>query len=261
MVAQQVAEKDEEIVVVDEVLLALIARVLLAQADEVVQVVVELRVAVLHHLGDRLRAVHRHAQDLQDRALARKAAVLLVEAGARAQQVHDVFRVAAVEDREVRLETEAPRGPAEHEVREGVERAARDLLAARADERRRAPEHLLRGLAREREEQDVPGIHPRLDEPGDAVHERPRLPAARAGDDEDGPVERRRGLELRRVQLARVVDPVARRGALLGPPAKRVGFHREGGARMVPRGVQASKEAARVPRPCIDWSAGATYAE
>jgi hypothetical protein len=137
MVAQEVAEEHEEIVVIDEVLLALVAGVLLADPDEVVEVVVQLRVAVLHHLGDRLRPVHRHAQDLDDRALPRESAVLLVEARPRAEEVHDVLRVAAVEDREVRLQAEPPRRPAEDDVRERVERASRNLLAARPDEPRR----------------------------------------------------------------------------------------------------------------------------
>src|SRR5262249_5811084 len=165
-------------------------------------------------------------------ALPRESPVLLVEPRARAEEVHDVLRVAAIEDREVRLQPEPSRRPAEDDVRERVERTARDLLAAGPDQRGRAPEHLLSGLPGEREEEDLARVHPRLDEARDAVDERARLPAPGARDDEHGPVEGRRGLELRRVQLAGVVDAVARRGALVGTPAKRVGFHREAVWRM-----------------------------
>ena len=65
-----------------------------------------------------------------------------------------------------------------------------DLGAAAADEPRGAAQHLLRRLAREREEQDRARRHARFDETRDPVDERTGLAAAGAGDDEDGPLER-----------------------------------------------------------------------
>src|SRR5213593_2248850 len=119
----------------------------------------EVGVALLHDLGDGPGAIHGHAQDLEDRALARKAAILPVEARPRAEQVDDILRVAAVEDREARLQSDVPGRAPEDRVREGVEGPARDLLAARADERGSAAEHLLGRLAREGQEEDVTRIH------------------------------------------------------------------------------------------------------
>src|SRR5439155_26763765 len=45
IVPDEVPQEHEQVVVVDQVLLPLVARVLLAQADEVVEVIVEMRVA------------------------------------------------------------------------------------------------------------------------------------------------------------------------------------------------------------------------
>ena len=160
VVADEIAEEHEEVVVVDEVAITLVTPVPLLEAYEVLQVLVEVRVAILEQCGHRGAPVHRHAEDLDDRVLAREAAFFAVESRPAAQQVHHVLGVAAVEDGEARLHAEPPRGAAEDDVGEGVERAARHLLATRADQRRSPPQHLFRRLAGEREEQDLP----RLDE-------------------------------------------------------------------------------------------------
>ncbi len=104
----------------------------------------------------------------------------------------------------------------------------------RADQRRRPPQHLLGRLPRERQQQDAPRRHAGLDQPRDAVHQRPRLAAAGAGDDEHRAVERGRRVVLRFVQLARIVDLVSTRRARLRRLAQRVGFHR-GSAECSPR--------------------------
>src|SRR5204863_354165 len=83
--------------------------------------------------------VHGHAQELEDRAFPRESALLLVEPGAAPEQVHDVLGVAAVEDREAGRQPDRAAVTAEHRVREGVERAAGDVLARRADENGAAP--------------------------------------------------------------------------------------------------------------------------
>jgi hypothetical protein len=152
-------------------------------------------------------------------------AVLAVEPGAAAQQVDHVLGVAAVEDREAGLETQGPPGAPEDGVGKGVERPARDAVAAAAHERRRARQHLLRRLAREREQEDLRRRHARLDQARDAVDERPRLAAPRTRDHQHGPVEHGGGLVLRGVQLAGIVDAEAGRGLGVGTRAQRVGIH------------------------------------
>jgi hypothetical protein len=76
---------------------------------------------------------------------------------------------------------------AQRQVRERMERAARDLRAAAADEPARTAEHLLGGLAREREQENGAWRNARLDEPGDAIDERPRLPLPAPATTSTGP--------------------------------------------------------------------------
>ena len=256
LVAQQVAQEDEEVVVVDQVLLALVARVLEAEALQVLEVLREVEVALRDDVVERLRAVDGHAQDLEDRALAREAAVLPVEPRPAAQQVHHVLGVAAVEDGEVGLEPDVPRRAPEHHVGEGVERPARDALAAGTPQRRGAPEHLLGRPAREGEEEDLPRVDARLDQARDPVDERARLAAASAGDHQHRALQGGRGLVLCPVQLARVVDAVAVVGPGVRPRAKRVRLHRAScGARTVPCGVGGGKKGTACGRAPSEYSA------
>ncbi len=219
-VGERVAQLHEEIVVVDELAARLELDVAPMQRDDRIELLVEMRVLVGDEIDDRRLLVDRHAEELGERLLTRKALLLAVETGLGAQQIDDVLAVAAVEDREPGVEADRAAVPPQCQVRERVERAACDLRTAAADEPGRAAQHLFRGLAGERQEQDRARRHARLDEARDPIDERPRLAAARAGDDEHRAVERRRGLELLRVQLLRVGD------AELRPFAPRIGTER-----------------------------------
>ena len=143
-----------------------------------------------------------------------------------AHEVHQVGRVLAIEDREGRVEADAvgvlaqqPRadavegpGPRQHRVRH-----ARPLLAQhRPTMRFDAPGHLRRGAAGEGQQQDAARIGALDHEVGDAVRQRVGLARAGAGDDQ---------------QRAAVgaVEPVPRRGALLGVEAREEAVDAGGG--------------------------------
>ena len=137
-VAQQVAQQHQEIVVVDQAPLALVARVLLAEADDVVEVVEQVRPARRRRVRHGRAAVHRHAEDLEDvffrgnrRSLRSSPARL--RRSAITSSASPRSRIVNPGSRPIG----APR-PAQHGVGEGVERPARDAIAAPADQRRGA---------------------------------------------------------------------------------------------------------------------------
>ena len=134
----------------------------------------------------------------------------------RAGDVHEVLGVAAVEDREVRLQADVARVDAQQARGDGVEGAAPDALAAArrvpaeapplprgrlGQQRVDAPQHLGGGAAREREQQDAPRVGAAGDEVRDAVHQRGGLAGAGAGDDEQRPVAVRGGGELLGIEV------------------------------------------------------------
>ena len=105
----------------------------------------------------------------------------------------------------VKSRGEAGRGAelSEQPVPGGVERSAVHPRAAPTDESLGAGEHLLRGAAREGEEEDALGRDAALDQVRDAVDERARFARARAGDDEQRPVAEGDGARLLRIEGGR----------------------------------------------------------
>ncbi len=75
-----------------------------------------------------------------------------------------------------------------------------------------AIEHLARGFVRESEQQDIARVDAVLEQVRDAIGERARLPAARAGDDQERPGRRRHRRELLLIQLRRVINVDRGRG-------------------------------------------------
>jgi hypothetical protein len=123
VVAQQLVQLDQQVVVVDDLTLGLVGAIRRLEIDQIVGVLGEMTVGAVDQIAQRPRLVHRHAEHLGDGLFAREALLFLVQPHARAQQPDHVFRVAAVENRERALEAErAPVAP-QHEVGEGVERA------------------------------------------------------------------------------------------------------------------------------------------
>ena len=134
-----------------------------------------------------------------------------------------VLAVAAVEDREAGLEADRARrsGAARCWRRSGTcRRATRSQPPpTSAAARRSISSAALRVKVRSR---ICAGVDARLDEARDAIHQRARLAAAGARDDQHRPFDVRHGRVLRGVQLAGVVDAEARRGLSVRACAERV---------------------------------------
>ena len=87
-----------------------------------------------------------------------------------------------------------------------MERAARDLAAAIADQLLDPPQHLLRRAPREGQQQDRTGRHAALDQPRDPIDQRARLAGAGARDHQQRAFAMGHGGELLRIQHLGVAD-------------------------------------------------------
>jgi hypothetical protein len=139
------------------------------------------------------------------RLLLREAARLRREAQGGAREPHQILGVAGIHDREVPRQPRLLAEDAEQPVPGRVERPPLHAPAHRPDEPLGARQHLSRGAPREGEQEDPLRRHPPVDEMRDAIDQRPGLPRAGAGDDQEGAVAVRGGAQLRDVQLRRVV--------------------------------------------------------
>ena len=175
----------------------------------------------------RKRLAHRHAAvdrvgiDREAGRLLRKAALRRGEAQVVAHQVHQVRGVAAIEDRESRIQADALRVQPQQLRADRVE-GSRPLDRSRGNARapgERAsaqaldpPRHLQRHAPREREQQDAPGMRAVQDQVGDAVRKGLGLARAGARDHEQRRRRRRaRNAEGRRGGLRRVQPVQVRR--------------------------------------------------
>ena len=207
-VGEQAAPEQQQVVVVEHLLLLLgvgVAGEELAQAFFGRQAPREGRV---QHLVQRQLRVDAARVHVQARGLLREAVAAAAEAQGGAGDVHEILRVAPVDDREVRLHADVAGVDAQQAGGDGVEGAAPDALggaarrvAAGGEHGLDAPQHLGGGAAREREQQHAPRVGAALDEVRHAVHERGRLAGAGAGDDEQRPVAVLRRGELLWVEL------------------------------------------------------------
>ena len=126
--------------------------------------------------------------------------------------LHEADLVGLVVDREVRAIAEPRRLTAEDPAARGVERHHPAAARGRADEVRDALTHLGRGLVRERDREDLGGLHPdRVQQVRDPAREHASLPGAGACDHEERPLGRQHRLPLGLVQVLEV-----RRGARRG---------------------------------------------
>ena len=123
-----------------------------------------------------------------------------------AAELHEVFGVALVEDREVGGEAGGGAEAAEEAVGGAVEGSAMHLASGGAGQALGAHEHLLRGAAGEGEEEDAFGRDALSNEVGEAVDERAGLAGAGAGDDEQGAVAVGGGGALLGVELRVQID-------------------------------------------------------
>src|SRR5581483_4288223 len=113
--------------------------------------------------------------------------------------------VGLVVDREVRPVAEALRLAAQDAPAGGVEGEDPDRARRAAEEALEPRAHLARRLVRERDGEDLLGLHAaRRDQVRDAMRQHPRLAGAGAGDDEQRPLRREHGFTLRRVEALQV---------------------------------------------------------
>lgn len=137
--------------------------------------------------------------------------------------------------------------PAEDFVADGMEGAAPKALGAVGQEVGNALQHFARGLVGEGQQENVGRLDPVFEQVGDAIGQRARLAAARAGDDEHRPRAGSDGLTLLRVEFGLIVDAPAGGGDGRGA-VELVGASHDGFSKM--------------PRPRIafkDSSGGVAY--
>ncbi len=126
-VGQQAVPEEQQVVIVEDALLALAVDVGGEKPAEVFDLVLAPGEVGLHRLFDRLAGVDAAAVDVHAGALEREAAVVLREAQFGAQHPHEVLGVAPVEDGEGRVETDGPPVQTQQTGGRGVEGAAPDL--------------------------------------------------------------------------------------------------------------------------------------
>src|SRR6185295_15399562 len=185
MLREERVPEDEEVVEVDEVQLLLARVVLAAGHDDLVADLVELRVAARHEAVERDAGVARVAGDVEEDVALRELGAVVVVAAARGEVVHELLRVLAVEDGEVRLVADELRVAAEDEVADVVERSSGDAALVAGDEGAHAGGRFARAVLFEGEQQDLVGRDAGLEQARDAVREGAGLAAAGAGDDEE----------------------------------------------------------------------------
>jgi len=197
LVAKHGVPVKEQIVVVERLVRQLALDVGAVKARELRLPFRAPREAGRQRVGERALRIHAVRVDREAGVLARKAALGLGEAELKAHEVHEVGRVAAVEHAEVRREPELRAIAADQAVGDRM-KGARPRQANRCreltDDAARAPRHLDRGAAREREQQEALRIRALQDEMCHAMRERVGLSRARAREDQ----QRARSMARRR---------------------------------------------------------------
>ena len=194
--------EQQQVVVVQDVLLALAAGVRLEHLADAVAFVDAPRVVALEDLAQFLPGVHRPRVDRRERVLAREPPLPAGEAELLAEQVHHVGRVGLVEHREVGPESERTPVQPDQAVRDGVERAAPHMRGVAVTAHAfGAREHLAGCTAAEREQQDPLRSHAALHQVTDARCERGGLPGPGTRHDQQRTVAEQRRRSLLRVEV------------------------------------------------------------
>src|SRR3989442_1137592 len=132
---QELAEAHQQIVVVHQQAFPLVGLKCAVELLQVFDLVREVRELPQHDVLHRQYLVHRVAEDLSDGVLAGKALRPVVQPMLRPQQIDRVLRIATVQNGEARLQPDRLAVPAEQQIRDRMEGAARDLSAAKANQR------------------------------------------------------------------------------------------------------------------------------
>ena len=171
-----------------------------------------------------------------------------------AQEDHDLR---PGQDADVRRQPELERELADEPVAERVERADRRVRVAVRDELVDPDLHLLGGLVRERQGEDLRGPRPaRRDQPGDPPGDDLGLAGPGAGDDEQRPVAVGHGPQLLRVQPAEQRVEPGRRVAV-DRPRERSGHEAVPDRDLLERRRLAARARAAHGRAECRWRSGA----
>ena len=162
-------------------------------------------------LVHRALGIDGEAENLGEHIAFRKPDLLRIDSRCRHDGIDQILLIFAIHDREAARITERASMPAQHSISDRVKRAAPEPAGIHRQKIRDAIEHLPRGLVRESEQQDIARVDPVLEQISDAISQRARLPAARAGDDQQRTRRRGHRRELLLIQLRRVIDVDRRR--------------------------------------------------
>ena len=192
------------------------------------------------HILDAPAGIDRVAEDIGEHLAFGETLVLRIVAELRDHGVEQVLLVLAVHDGEAGREARGLGVAAEQAVADGVEGAAPQPGDVVGQEVRDAVEHLARGFVGEGQEQDVRRRHAILHEVGHAIGERPRLPAARARDDQRRPRRGGHGGALLRVEFGGEINARSRGGGALervlaGHDGRGLSARARGAASFIPR--------------------------
>ncbi len=216
--SHQFGEPEQQVVIIEESTLALVFLILPPDRDDRFLMIEELRKIASQLVGQRAILVARHADRFDDRAFFRKAPLLRSRLDLRPQQIDHVLHVAAIENREVRLEADRRSRSPQHLICERMEGAAGDLRSAIADQLLDPPQHLLRRAPRESQQQNRTGRHAALDQPRDPIDQRACLARAGPRDNQQRTLAMGHGGKLLRVEQLAIPDP---EGALIKLGARR----------------------------------------
>ena len=156
---------------------------------------------VVRRLGQRLLRGQAHVLPLADHPLplARRGHV----GGAARGFLQDARYVVSIQDAELGLEAQHMAVLAHHAHAQRVKGADQHILGAFANQVPGALAHFGRGLVREGDGRDAPGVHAFLDHVGDLHGDHPRLAGASPCQDKAGPVGVVNGLELGKIETGR----------------------------------------------------------
>ena len=186
LVGGQRTPVQEQVVEVEHSQRPLAGRVRLEERGHRFDVVLAPREVLGDDAGQRLLGVHRARVDVEQRALLREAPLALRVPVLLADHVDQIRRVAGVEHPEAGRQVECGGMHAHEAVRNGMERPAQYAAGPRrhGNQRARAPQHLARRAAGEREQHDPLRRHALGHQPGHPRAQRRGLAGARAGQDQ-----------------------------------------------------------------------------
>ncbi len=197
-VGDQVAPVEEQVVVIERVILLLQFDIAAEQLTQLGFPVAAPGEGLVQGVDQRLFRIHAARIDRETGVFLREAPRLFRQTRLVPHDVHQVCRIAAVEDRETGVQIEVVGIPAQQSIRDRMEGARpgehvaihrRIVFAAQrlADDRLDAPRHLLGSPAGECQQEDALGIDPLDDQVRDPMGQGHRLAGAGARDDEQGP--------------------------------------------------------------------------